>query len=66
VKSDELASTLYMRESSGKARIGAEVMRSLSFVKDDCLASPHLQGSSFFVRSKSDRTWWEKSLMNLW
>ena len=52
-KSDELASTRYVRESSGKARMGAEVMRPLSLVKADCSASPHLQGSSFFVRSKS-------------
>ena len=55
-KSDKSASTCYIQESSGNARVGAEVIWFLSLAMADCSASPHLKGSSFFVRSKSAHT----------
>jgi len=64
-KSKLSASIRKGHELSGRARIGAVVICSLSESNADCYSAPHLHSVSFHVRSNRGQAKWENPWMNL-
>ena len=61
-KSELSASIQKGCELSGRTRIGAVVIHSLSESNANCSSAPHLQSMSFHVRSNRGRAKWENPL----
>jgi hypothetical protein len=47
------------KSSFGRTRTGAEVTSSLSFMKEYSWGKPQMNLTSFMVKPKSARAWWE-------